>query len=74
MFDYKVSSLLCRQRQLEDALLYHGMFHDAVQALVDWLNSVEPSLSTETAVMGDVETVKLLIHHHKVSLTVTPGG
>ena len=51
---------------MEDALLFHGLFHDAIQALVDWLNLTEPSLSTETAVMGDVETVKLLIHHHKV--------
>ena len=54
-----------RQRQLEEALLFHGMFHDAVQALIDWLNTIEPGLSNETAVMGDVDTVKLLIDHHK---------
>ncbi len=59
-----------RQRQLEDALLFHGLFHDAVQALIYWLNSVEPALSTETAVMGDVETVKLLIDQHKVRLSL----
>ena len=54
-----------RQHQLEEALLFHGMFHDAMQALMDWLNVVEPSLATETAVMGDTETVKLLIDNHK---------
>lgn len=63
---YICIEIVSRQRLLEDALLFHGLFHDAVQALIDWLNSVEPSLSTETAVMGDVETVKLLIDHHKV--------
>ncbi|XP_057312331.1 microtubule-actin cross-linking factor 1, isoforms 6/7-like [Hydractinia symbiolongicarpus] len=54
-----------RQHQLEEALLFHGMFHDAVQALVDWIDTVEPSLLSETAVMGDVNTVKLLIDYHK---------
>ncbi len=51
---------------MEEALIFHGMFHDAVQALEDWLSGVEPVLTTGTAVMGDVETVKLLIDHHKV--------
>ena len=54
-----------RQHQLEEALLFHGMFQDAVQALLDWIDSVEPSLTTETAVMGDTDTVKLLIDNHK---------
>ena len=54
-----------RQHQLEEALLFHGMFHEAVQALLDWINAVEPGLATETAVMGDKDTVKLLIDNHK---------
>ena len=42
------------------------MFQDALQSLLDWLSAVEPSLSTETAVMGDSETVQILIDNHKV--------
>lgn len=42
------------------------MFQDALQSLLDWLSAVEPSLSTETAVMGDPETVQILIDNHKV--------
>jgi len=54
-----------RQHQLEEALLFHGMFQDAVQALLDWIKSVEPHIASETAVMGDTDTVKLLIDNHK---------
>lgn len=54
-----------RQQKLEDALLFTGMFQDALQSLLDWLGAVEPSLSTETAVMGDSETVQILIDNHK---------
>lgn len=54
-----------RQHQLEEALLFHGMFHDAVQALLDWIKHAEPSLASETAVMGDTDTVKLLMDNHK---------
>ena len=57
---------LCRQQKLEEALLFTGMFQDALQSLLDWLSAVEPSLSTETAVMGDPETVQILIDNHKV--------
>ena len=63
------SSLLLyffRQQKLEEALLFTGMFQDALQSLLDWLSAVEPSLSTETAVMGDPETVQILIDNHKV--------
>eukprot|EP00794_Sanderia_malayensis_P004728 gene4728-5351_t len=65
LWDDVCKLFVVRQRQLEEALIFHGMFHDAVQALEDWLNTTEPVLTTATAVMGDVETVKLLIEHHK---------
>ena len=58
---------MCRQQKLEEALLFTGMFQDALQSLLDWLSAVEPSLSTETAVMGDPETVQILIDNHKVN-------
>ena len=54
-----------RQHQLEEALLFHGMFSDAVMALLEWIKSVEPMLASETAVMGDTDTVKLLIDNHR---------
>lgn len=57
-----------RQQKLEEALLFTGMFQDALQSLLDWLSAVEPSLSTETAVMGDPETVQILIDNHKVRI------
>ena len=66
LWDELSRMLVARQRQLEEALLFHGMFQDAVLALEEWLSTVEPILSTGTAVMGDVDTVKLLIDQHKV--------
>ena len=60
--------LVGRQRQLEEALLFHGMFHDAVQALEEWLGNVEPMLTRGTAVMGDVDTIRLLMDQHKVCI------
>ena len=67
-WDELCKMLVGRQRQLEEALLFHGMFQDAVQALEEWLGNVEPILATGTAVMGDVDTIKLLMDQHKVSL------
>ena len=66
-WDELCKMLVGRQRQLEEALLFHGMFQDAVQALEEWLNNAEPMLTTGTAVMGDVDTIKLLMDQHKVS-------
>ena len=63
-WDIVCSLSVDRQHRLEEALLFHGMFHDAVQTLLDWLNTVEPGLISETAVMGDPDTVKLLIDNH----------
>ena len=68
LWDEISKMLVARQRQLEEALLFHGMFQDAVQALEDWLSNIEPVLATGTAVMGDVDTIKLLIDQHKVCL------
>lgn len=42
------------------------MFQDALQSLFDWLETVEPSLSSETAIMGDTQTVHILMDNHKV--------
>lgn len=58
--------LYFRQQKLEEALLFSGMFQDALQSLFDWLETVEPSLSSETAIMGDTQTVHILMDNHKV--------
>ena len=50
-----------RQRKLEEALLHSGQFKDALQALLEWLYQVEPTLSDETPVDGDIDTVMNLM-------------
>eukprot|EP00057_Strongylocentrotus_purpuratus_P020675 XP_011675149.1 PREDICTED: microtubule-actin cross-linking factor 1 isoform X2 [Strongylocentrotus purpuratus] len=54
-----------RQRKLEEALLHSGQFKDALQALLEWLYQVEPTLSDETPVDGDIDTVMNLMEAHK---------
>lgn len=58
--------LSLRQRKLEEALLHSGQFKDALQALLEWLYQVEPTLSDETPVDGDIDTVMNLMEAHKV--------
>lgn len=69
MFSYVFS-----QQKLEEALLFSGMFQDALQSLFDWLETVEPSLSSETAIMGDTQTVHILMDNHKVQLFFTSSS
>ena len=57
----------CRQRKLEEALLFAGQFSEALQALLDWLAKVEPTLGEDQPVYGDVFTVNNLMEIHKVS-------
>ncbi|XP_041359578.1 microtubule-actin cross-linking factor 1, isoforms 1/2/3/5-like isoform X9 [Gigantopelta aegis] len=54
-----------RQRKLEEALLFSGQFNEAFQALLDWLAKVEPLLSEDQPVHGDLDTVNSLIDGHK---------
>lgn len=61
--------LLCRplrQHKLEEALLFSGQFAEALQALVDWLYRVEPQLSEDQPVHGDLDLVSNLMDSHKV--------
>lgn len=55
-----------RQRKLEEALLFSGQFSEALQALLDWLAKVEPTLVEDQPVYGDVFTVNNLMEIHKV--------
>ncbi|XP_046365478.2 microtubule-actin cross-linking factor 1-like isoform X10 [Haliotis rufescens] len=58
-----------RQRKLEEALLTSGQFNDALQALMDWLAKVEPTLGEDQLVHGDIETVNSLLDQHKTFQT-----
>lgn len=55
-----------RQHKLEEALLFSGQFAEALQALVDWLYRVEPQLSEDLYVHGDLDLVTNLMDSHKV--------
>ncbi|KAH9493138.1 hypothetical protein Btru_022451 [Bulinus truncatus] len=54
-----------RQRKLEEGLLVTGQFNEALQALLDWLGKMEPTLSEDTPVYGDVNTVNGFMETHK---------
>ena len=56
-----------RQRKLEEALLFSGQFKDALQALLDWLYRMEPGLSEDQPVHGDLDTVNSLVEEHRVN-------
>lgn len=58
-------NFLSRQRKLEEALLFSGQFKDALQALLDWLYKVEPTLADDQPVHGDLDTVNSLVEEHK---------
>lgn len=64
---YNLDLCPCRQRKLEEALLFAGQFSEALQALLDWLAKVEPTLGEDQPVYGDVFTVNNLMEIHKVS-------
>uniref|UniRef100_A0A3Q3VYD6 Uncharacterized protein n=1 Tax=Mola mola TaxID=94237 RepID=A0A3Q3VYD6_MOLML len=54
-----------RQHKLEEALLFSGQFTEALQALVDWLYRVEPQLSEDQPIHGDLDLVSNLMDSHK---------
>lgn len=46
--------------------MFSGQFSEALQALLDWLAKVEPTLGEDQPVYGDVFTVNNLMEIHKV--------
>ena len=60
-------NVICRQRKLEEALLFRGQLKDALQSMLDWLNKVEPLMSESAPVHGDLDNVNALNEHHKVT-------
>lgn len=47
-------------------MLFAGQFSEALQALLDWLGKVEPTLGEDQPVHGDIDTVNNLMESHKV--------
>ncbi len=58
---------LSRQNKLDEALMSSGRFSDALQSLLEWLGKAEAYLSEEQPILGDLDTVNILIEQHKVS-------
>ena len=55
-----------RQNKLDEALLSSGRFSDAVQSLMEWLSKAEAYLGEDQPILGDLDTVSILIEQHKV--------
>ena len=58
-------SAVDRQRKLEEALLFSGQFKEALQALLDWLYKIEPTLREDLPLHGDIDTVNSLQEEHR---------
>ena len=43
-----------------------GRFNEALQMLVDWLSDTEAYLVEDQPVLGDLDTVNILVEKHKV--------
>ncbi|KAL7025334.1 hypothetical protein ACKWTF_013447 [Chironomus riparius] len=54
-----------RQRKLEELLLLSGQFSEALTAILEWLKKAKESLTDETPLHGDIDTVTGLVDMHK---------
>ncbi|XP_032810865.2 uncharacterized protein LOC116942711 isoform X3 [Petromyzon marinus] len=54
-----------REQSLEASLMLSGQLVDALQALSAWLDGVEPLLSPDFPVLGDMDTVARLLAEHQ---------
>lgn len=55
------------QNKLDEALLTSGRVADAISSLLEWLGKAEASLAEDQPIMGDTDTIHMLIEQHKVS-------
>ncbi|KAK3083433.1 hypothetical protein FSP39_022457, partial [Pinctada imbricata] len=61
-----VRSVISRsQNKLDEALLTSGRVADAISSLLEWLGKAEASLAEDQPIMGDLDTIHMLIEHHK---------
>ncbi|XP_078486580.1 microtubule-actin cross-linking factor 1 isoform X3 [Ciona intestinalis] len=55
-----------RKHRLEESLLFSGRFLDAIESLIQWLSHIEPQLSKNVSVHGDIHTVEALMEKHNI--------
>ncbi|KAL3854347.1 hypothetical protein ACJMK2_013620 [Sinanodonta woodiana] len=53
------------QNKLDEALLTSGRAADALSSLLEWLSKVETSLAPDQPILGDLDTIHMLIEQHK---------
>lgn len=53
------------QNKLDEAMLTSGRVSDALNSLQEWLSKAETTLSEDQPILGDYDTVNLLIEQHK---------
>ncbi|XP_070185712.1 microtubule-actin cross-linking factor 1, isoforms 6/7-like isoform X4 [Littorina saxatilis] len=53
------------QNKLDEALLTSGRVSDALHSLLDWLQKAESTLADDLPVLGDLDTVHMLIEQHR---------
>ncbi|XP_076088399.1 microtubule-actin cross-linking factor 1, isoforms 6/7-like isoform X5 [Mytilus galloprovincialis] len=53
------------QNKLDEALLTSGRVADALTSLLEWLNKAEATLAEDQPVLGDLDTINMLVEQHK---------
>ncbi|XP_053386476.1 dystonin-like isoform X4 [Mercenaria mercenaria] len=53
------------QNKLDEALLTSGRVADALSSMLEWLSKVQSSLGEDQPILGDLDTVSMLIEQHK---------
>ena len=59
------------QNKLDEALLTSGRVSDALHSLLDWLQKAEATLADDLPVLGDLDTVHMLIEQHRVGVSIS---
>ena len=54
------------QNKLDEALLTSGRVADALSSMLEWLGKIQSSLAEDQPILGDLDTVSMLIEQHKV--------
>lgn len=59
------------QNKLDEALLTSGRVADALSSMLEWLSKVQASMGEDQPILGDLDTVSMLIEQHKVLIYVS---
>ncbi|XP_074648651.1 uncharacterized protein LOC141904089 [Tubulanus polymorphus] len=54
-----------RQTTLDGVLLSTGLYSDAVQSTIEWLTKTEEQFKDSQPVLGDLDTIEILLEQHK---------